>query len=235
MGAIKKCNLCERLFISRLSLVCLNCESDNNNTKTSMPSDEHNPIKHNKENAVTTSSPEKTTLTKHTNSKKPKLRILQRTVVKKSTRKLYENLLKEKTSAATRQENIIRDSLVLNYTNATTSATEPSLGEMASSVGKLISKTSQTPNHLTQKYISPCSCQGMNQNCFKCSGTGYCEREIITTPSPHKNSLAANLSDLKTHQPKSEVSFASDSRGGIYSIRENGRFTSDPIEDDYDN
>jgi hypothetical protein len=185
MVAIKKCNLCERLFVSRLSLACLNCESNNNNTKISTPPHEHHPIKNDRGNAATISNPEKATPTKFTNSKKPKkpraARTLQRTVVKKSAKtKIYEKLLQERTSAATHQENIIRKSLVSNYTNTTTPTAEPSIGEMIKSAGKLIS------NHLTQKYISPCSCQGINQNCFKCNGSGYCERDIITTPSSHK-------------------------------------------------
>ena len=33
----------------------------------------------------------------------------------------------------------------------------------------------------------------------------------------------------------SEVSLSNDFRGGIFGIRENGRFESSPLEDDYDN
>jgi hypothetical protein len=237
MGAIKKCTLCDRLFVSRISLACIRCESNNENTSTSPY--ESDPIKHKIEYVGTPSNPDQISqpdFKKTQKTKKPKAaRILQKTTVKKSKKKNpYNELLKEKTSAATHQENIIRKSLVLNYTNTKPTA-EPSLGEMIKSAGKFIPKTSSSPDSSIQKYISTCSCQGINQNCFKCNGSGYCERDIIADPSMQNNSPITNSLNSKKHPPKSETSFAADSRGGIYSIRENGRFMSNPIEDDFDN
>lgn len=79
---------------------------------------------------------------------------------------------------------------------------------------------------------APCSCGGENGNCFKCFGTGFYDKELTedaakrlhasTAKKKPKNRKAANL-----------ATFASDSRGSGYSIREAGRFSSAPLHDDH--
>jgi hypothetical protein len=84
---------------------------------------------------------------------------------------------------------------------------------------KIASGFSSTFNATT---MSPCTCGGENINCYKCSGTGYYRKTlapgaVLTTP------VIADARPL--------AGFSSDSRGGIYGIREQGRFDSRP---DYD-
>jgi hypothetical protein len=84
---------------------------------------------------------------------------------------------------------------------------------------KLTSGASSTFNEAT---MSQCSCGGENSNCYKCSGTGYYRKKLVpgavlTTP------VIADARPL--------AGFSSDARGGIYGIREQGRFDSRP---DYD-
>lgn len=70
--------------------------------------------------------------------------------------------------------------------------------------------------------MSPCSCGGENGNCYKCSGTGYYRKRLA--PGAILNSPVAV-------DARPFAGFSSDSRGGIYGIREQGRFDSRP---DYD-
>ncbi len=94
------------------------------------------------------------------------------------------------------------------------------LGELSKSEGQ----PKSAPGGITL-VPTKCSCRGENQNCFRCDGTGFYERAIVSYTSPN------NLQNSSTRQ---EVTFSIDSRGGKYSIRENGRFESSPLEDDYD-
>lgn len=74
----------------------------------------------------------------------------------------------------------------------------------------------------------PCSCGGENENCYRCFGAGYYEvseadamrlaRQVASTPAP---------------QRLGPVRFASDARGAAYGLREQGRFSSEPVHDDY--
>ena len=67
--------------------------------------------------------------------------------------------------------------------------------------------------------------EGENETCFKCGGTGFYEKRMIS---------AVTYVTLEGSISSSEVTFSNDYRGGIYGIRENGRFESSPLEDDYD-
>ena len=93
------------------------------------------------------------------------------------------------------------------------------LGELVSGEG------TAAPNSKSTTVAAKCSCHGENSSCFKCGGTGFYEKRI-----------APGVVDLLRKAPAwhSEVSFSNDSRGGAYGIRENGRFESSPLEDDYD-
>jgi hypothetical protein len=75
--------------------------------------------------------------------------------------------------------------------------------------------------------MSPCSCGGNNDNCYKCSGTGYYRKRLVP---------GADLNNPVFVDARPLASFSSDSRGGIYGIREQGRFDSrpdyDPSDDD---
>lgn len=93
------------------------------------------------------------------------------------------------------------------------------LGELVSGEGAV------SADGKMKTVAAQCSCQGENSNCFKCGGTGFYEKR-----------LAAGVAGTPRSAPAwhSEVSFSNDARGGTYGIRENGRFESSPLEDDYD-
>lgn len=104
-----------------------------------------------------------------------------------------------------------------------------SLGEMANSTGTQI-EAQKSIETGTAEYTAECSCRGFNQNCFRCDGTGYYQRKILLEA---KSQSHPNITRSKT-TPKPETNFSSDSRGGFYGIRENGKFSSNPISDNYD-
>lgn len=74
----------------------------------------------------------------------------------------------------------------------------------------------------------PCSCGGENERCFRCYGKGYYE------VSKEK---AARMAKPATSSPTSvrhgPIGFASDARGASYGLREQGRFASAPLHDDF--
>jgi len=54
----------------------------------------------------------------------------------------------------------------------------PSLGDSALLEGKTLGKSEKAG--MTIRYeVARCSCQGENENCFKCDGTGYYRREVV--------------------------------------------------------
>jgi len=81
----------------------------------------------------------------------------------------------------------------------------------------------------TKLIRAACTCGGENENCFKCFGTGFYDKEILVTP-PFDSS---NTRSSSAKKPSGLGSFASDSRGHNYSIREGGRFSSFPLHDDF--
>lgn len=81
---------------------------------------------------------------------------------------------------------------------------------------------------------SICSCNGDNDRCIRCDGTGYYAKKII---EKYENNKTKNseLNKIPENYPStSENKFSNDSRGGIYGIRERGRFGSNPLHDDHD-
>jgi hypothetical protein len=72
---------------------------------------------------------------------------------------------------------------------------------------------------------SACSCGGENPHCFKCDGTGYYVKTVLLQPPMEDGSNSLQGNGLS--------GFSSDSRGGDYSIRQRGQFSSNPLHDDY--
>ncbi|GAA0421325.1 hypothetical protein GCM10009094_27020 [Massilia aurea] len=67
---------------------------------------------------------------------------------------------------------------------------------------------------------------GNNATCFRCDGRGYYEKK-----SPIKTTSQTVSPEIGA---RSIVRHESDSRGGSYGVRENGRFLSNPDHDAYD-
>lgn len=77
-----------------------------------------------------------------------------------------------------------------------------------------------------------CSCQGENENCFKCHGTGFTKARVLLNPDECKDVIQQRV--VYGGKSKLENSFSNDARGGIYGIRERGRFISNPdFEEDH--
>lgn len=77
----------------------------------------------------------------------------------------------------------------------------------------------------------PCTCGGENENCYRCYGSGFFEKQVNAddpTQSSSYNRVTPQYGTTST-----VANFASDSRGIPYTIRERGRFDSSPVEDDY--
>jgi len=74
----------------------------------------------------------------------------------------------------------------------------------------------------------PCSCGGVNERCYRCYGKGSYEVSAEKAAHLEKNAVATPQT-LKN----GPASFASDSRGSSYGIRESGRFASAPDHDDF--
>lgn len=106
-----------------------------------------------------------------------------------------------------------------------------------SSEKKQKSKNLTQANNFTNKSIvniitekAECTCGGENEKCFRCGGSGFYTRKIVDDHDgryikPSSKSLSVRVE---------ESNFSNDSRGGIYGIREQGRFMSNPLYDDHD-
>lgn len=104
---------------------------------------------------------------------------------------------------------------------------EPTLGDASTHVGKVVG-TRREGKLLVSRRIEPCTCGWDNENCFKCGGTGYSIHEVVVEAG---NQPASPKAASTKHRPL--AGFASDSRAGGYSIREQGRFDSRPIHDEF--
>jgi hypothetical protein len=124
--------------------------------------------------------------------------------------------------------------LKLQNMAADTSPALGSLGESCVNEGAVLGR--QTKAGMTVRYESAaCSCGGENANCFKCDGSGYYRREIVEKMKPQSLSTSPKLRNESATTPGAETHFSNDSRGGAHGIRESGRFSSNPLHDDYDN
>lgn len=72
-----------------------------------------------------------------------------------------------------------------------------------------------------------CSCDGENENCFRCNGTGFYQSKVVTNLEECRERVQEKL----THKTSAtqESNFSNDQRGGTYGIREHGRFSSNPL------
>ncbi len=108
------------------------------------------------------------------------------------------------------------------------------LGETCVNEGAVLGR--ETKAGMTIRYESAaCSCRGENANCFKCDGTGYYRREIVEKMQPESVFAVSKLRGGSANSTNVEAHFSNDARGGVYGLRENGRFLSNPLHDDFDN
>jgi hypothetical protein len=77
---------------------------------------------------------------------------------------------------------------------------------------------------------SECSCCGANERCSRCNGTGYYAKQVVDLMTEMVSSAPIRGKSVA----KQESTFSNDARGGIYGIRESGRFSSNPLHDDHD-
>ncbi len=75
-----------------------------------------------------------------------------------------------------------------------------------------------------------CSCEGENENCFRCDGTGFYKSNIITNLEECRDRVQEKV--IQKIDSIQESNFSNDQRGGIYGIRERGRFSSNPLYDE---
>lgn len=109
----------------------------------------------------------------------------------------------------------------------------PSLGDSALLEGKTLGKSEKAG--MTIRYeVARCSCQGENENCFKCDGTGYYRREVVEQYRHMDENKLRGQSYFNQRNSNGEYRFSNDQRGGEYGIREVGRFSSNPLHDDHD-
>lgn len=73
-----------------------------------------------------------------------------------------------------------------------------------------------SPKIKTASVQANCSCKGENERCFKCSGTGFYERRIVTNVEQCKDRIQEKQS--RNMNSTQESTFSNDQRGGIYGI-----------------
>jgi len=89
-----------------------------------------------------------------------------------------------------------------------------------------------SPRIKTASIEAKCSCDGENENCFRCNGTGFYKRLIVT----NIEECQERIQEKTIHNTNSiqESQFSNDQRGGIYGVREYGRYSSNPLyEEDF--
>lgn len=87
-----------------------------------------------------------------------------------------------------------------------------------------------SPKIKTISIETKCSCEGENENCFKCNGTGFYKRKMVTNIDECQDRVQEKRI-YKTNSTQ-ESQFSNDQRGGIYGIREQGRFSSNPLHEE---
>lgn len=84
-----------------------------------------------------------------------------------------------------------------------------------------------SPTIKTSSIESKCSCGGENENCFKCNGTGIYTKKIVSNIEECHHIIQEK--QTRAINSNQESKFSNDQRGGIYGIRERGRFSSNPL------
>lgn len=110
--------------------------------------------------------------------------------------------------------------------------TAASLGEAVSKEGKAVGTVTKAGMRVRYEN-APCTCGGLNENCFRCDGTGYYTREIVESFVQPNQIDEIRKHGARTATPQ-EISFSNDPRGDNRAIREIGRFESSPLRDDHD-
>lgn len=87
-----------------------------------------------------------------------------------------------------------------------------------------------SPKIKTISIDAQCSCKGENENCFKCNGTGFYKRKIITNIEECQDRVQEKT--IYKSNSIQESQFSNDSRGDIYGIRESGRYSSNPLHEE---
>lgn len=98
---------------------------------------------------------------------------------------------------------------------------------LGTKIGTVLKKSNENGREINYEQAE-CSCLGENERCNRCFGSGYYTKKIIeeTNKKPIKEKAKTSNSI--------EVNFSNDMRGNSFSIRELGRFSSNPLHDDYD-
>ena len=86
------------------------------------------------------------------------------------------------------------------------------------------------PKIKTTTIEAKCSCEGENENCFRCDGTGLYKSNIIINLEECRDRVQEKV--IQKIDSIQESNFSNDQRGGIYGIRERGRFSSNPLYDE---
>ena len=104
---------------------------------------------------------------------------------------------------------------------------------LGSDVGTVIG-TERKPGMHVHYEKAECPCNGDNERCSRCDGTGYYTKEVVDqftgTPSKPWVSESSRFGNRSIQ----ESTFSNDQRGDIYGIRERGRYGSNPLYDDHD-
>ena len=80
-----------------------------------------------------------------------------------------------------------------------------------------------------------CSCNGNNERCMRCDGSGYYAKKIIEEYDKNSSRFyIRNKIESTNSIGIQESNFSNDFRGDDYGIRECGKFSSSPLRDDYD-
>lgn len=87
-----------------------------------------------------------------------------------------------------------------------------------------------SPTIKTSSIESKCSCGGENENCFKCNGTGIYTKKIVSNIEECHHAIQEK--QARAINSNEESKFSNDQRGGIYGIRERGRFSSNPLHEE---
>jgi hypothetical protein len=92
---------------------------------------------------------------------------------------------------------------------------------------KVHQQVKTSPKIKTTSVNAECTCNGENEKCFKCHGTGFYQRTFVENMSEcHDRVQEKNAYGTGSNQ---ETQFSNDQRGGTYGIREQGRFSSNPL------
>lgn len=115
----------------------------------------------------------------------------------------------------------------IKYERKNKSTTSKKFGKQANQPNK---ETTNTSRIQITTIEAKCSCEGENENCFRCDGTGFYKSKLITNLEECRDRVQEKV--IQKIDSTQESNFSNDQRGGIYGIRERGRFSSNPLYDE---